>query len=299
MSRTVGDVGDELLRSPLGTPQQAVGDPDDDPYEVDVAPFVESPDVVGLAVAAPVEDRVDGPGMVLDIEPVADVFAPAVDRQRLVVTDVVDEQRDELLGKLVGPVVVRTVGDHSGKPVGVVKRPYEMVRRRLRRRIGAVGIVARGLGEESAAERQSSIHLVGRDVVEPFALPGASPDLLRGLQERERPHDIGAREGERIADRAVHVALGREVDHPVDGVFREQRAHGVVVADVASDEGVVGGVLDVAEVGEVARIGQQVEVDDPVVGVFRDEQPHDVRADESGAAGYEDGAFHACIVFRQ
>ena len=95
------------------------------------------------------------------------------------------------------------------------------------------------------------------------------------------------------------MALGREVDHPVDGVFREQRAHGLVVADVAPHEGVVGSVLDVAQVGEVARIGQQVEVDDPVVGVFRDEQPHDVRADESGAAGYEDGAVHACIVFRQ
>ena len=119
------------------------------------------------------------------------------------------------------------------------------------------------------------------------------------MQKRERSQDVGPRESERIADRTVHVALGREVDHAVDGVFREQRAHGVVVADVAPDEGIVGGVFDVAEVGEVARIGQQVEVDDSIVGVFRDEQPHDVRADESGAAGYEDGAFHGCIVFRQ
>ena len=136
-------------------------------------------------------------------------------------------------------------------------------------------------------------------MVETLAFPGVSPRLLCGLQERERPHDVGPCEGERVANRTVYVAFGREVDHPVDGVFREQRAHGVVVADVAPDKGVVRGLFDVAEVGEVARIGELVEIDDPVIRIFRDEQPHDVRADESGAAGYEKGAFHGCIVFRQ
>ena len=84
----VGDVGDQLLRSPFGPSQQAVHRPDDHPDQVDVPPLVETADVVRLAVASPVEYRVDGPGVVLDVEPVADVFAPAVDRQRLFVADV-------------------------------------------------------------------------------------------------------------------------------------------------------------------------------------------------------------------
>ena len=115
---------------------------------------------------------------------------------------------------------------------------------------------------------QSPVHLVGRDVVEALALPCAVPGFPGGLQKRERSQDVGPCEGERIADRTVHVALGREVDHAVDGVFREQRAHGVVVADVAPDEGVVGGVLDVAEVGEVASFSDNIAAT-PASGGFR------------------------------
>ena len=49
-------------------------------------------------------------GVVLDVEPVADVVAVAVDRQGLALQGVEDHQRDQLLGELVGAVVVRAVG---------------------------------------------------------------------------------------------------------------------------------------------------------------------------------------------
>ena len=292
VSRAVGDVGDQLLRSPLGASQQAVHGPDDHPDQVDVPPLVEPADVVCFAVAPLVEDEVDGPGVVLDVEPVADILAPAVDRQRFVVADVVYKQRYEFFGELVRPVVVRTVGHHGRESVRVVERPHEMVRRGFRCRVGRVGVVAGLLGEERSVEGQRPVNFVGRDVVEASALPCAVPVLPCGLQQRQRPHHVGPREGERIADRAVDVAFGREVDHPVDVVSGEQRAHGLVVADVAFDERVVRTVLDVPQVREIAGVGQAVEVYDPVVGVFPDEQPHDVRADESGAAGDQDIAFH-------
>lgn len=41
------------------------------------------------------EDQVDGAGVVFDVEPVADILALAIDRQRPAVADVVDEQRDQ------------------------------------------------------------------------------------------------------------------------------------------------------------------------------------------------------------
>jgi len=50
----------------------------------------------------------------------------AVDRQRLALQGVEDHQRDELLGELVRPVVVRTVGHQHGQPVGVVAGQYEV-----------------------------------------------------------------------------------------------------------------------------------------------------------------------------
>ena len=59
----------------------------------------ETADVVCLGHASAMEDQVDGAGVVLDVQPVADVFAPSVDGQRPAVTDVVDEERNQLFGQ--------------------------------------------------------------------------------------------------------------------------------------------------------------------------------------------------------
>lgn len=103
---TVGDVGDEVHVLALLTAEKAVDGVDDNLDDVDVLPFVEAADIVCLGNPAVVEDHVDGAGMVLDVKPVADVLALAVDGKRLAVTDIVDKQRYQLLGKLIGAVVV-------------------------------------------------------------------------------------------------------------------------------------------------------------------------------------------------
>ena len=125
--RAVCDIRDEFLRRPLGVAQQPVHRPDDHPYQVDVLPFVEAPDVVRVGDLAPVEDHVDGPCMVLDVQPVADIFPAAVHRQRSSAADVVDEKRDQLLRKLIRTVVVRAVGYDSRHPVCVVEGAHEVV----------------------------------------------------------------------------------------------------------------------------------------------------------------------------
>ena len=160
----VGDIRDELLRRPLGVAQQPVHRPYDHPYQVDVLPFVEAPDVVRVGDLAPVEDHVDGPCMILDVQPVAHVLPAAVHGQRLLVADVVDEQRDELLRKLVGPVVVRAVGHQRRHAVCVVVGPYEVVGRGFRGRVGAVRIVLRLFGENSSPKGPP-----------PLSPPAASP----------------------------------------------------------------------------------------------------------------------------
>ena len=292
MPRTVGDVGDELLALAFGVAQQPIDGADDDFNQVDVLPFVESADIVGFGDAAFVEDQVDGAGVVFDVEPVADILALAIDRQRPAVADVVDEQRDQLFGKLIGPVVVRAVGYDRRQTVGVVVGPHEMVGRGFGRRIGGVGIVAGFLCEERAVELQRTIYFVGRNMIEAFPLPVAVPLFLGCLQQGKRAHDIGAGEDERILDRTIDVAFGGQVDHSVDIVLAEHFADGVVVADVGLDEGVVRSIFDVSQVGQIAGIGQFIEIDDPIVGIFVYEEPHHMRADESGAAGNEDVAFH-------
>ena len=105
------------------------------------------------------EDKVDGPRVVLHVKPVAHVLTPPVHRKRLAVTDIVDEKRYQLLRELVGAVVVRAVRHYRRHAVSVMESPHEMVGGSLRRAVGAVGTVSRRLPEELVP-----VHLVGTDV---------------------------------------------------------------------------------------------------------------------------------------
>ena len=53
--------------------------------------LIETADVVCVGRLAIVEDEVNGTSVVFHIEPVAHVLALAIDRKRLLVTDVVDK----------------------------------------------------------------------------------------------------------------------------------------------------------------------------------------------------------------
>ena len=105
----VGDVGDEVEIGVFGAAEQAIDGAHHKANDVDVAPFVEPAYIIGVGHGALVIDEVDGASVVHHIEPVAYVFAFAVDGEGTTVADVVDEQRDELLGELVGAVIVRAL----------------------------------------------------------------------------------------------------------------------------------------------------------------------------------------------
>ena len=184
-----------------------------------------------------------------------------------------------------------------------------MIARRFRRRIGAVGIVAGSLLEKlrpvsiaafrrsrrrerrfdalGVGQFQRSVHLVGRYVVEPLAvvtLGQRFPILFGGLKQRERAHHVRASESERILYRAVDMAFGSEMDNAVDLVRPDDTPHLVEIGYIGLDEGVIGSVFDILEVGEVAGIGQFIEVDYTIVGIFIDEQTDDMAADKAGTA---------------
>lgn len=151
---------------------------------------------------------------------------------------------------------------------------------------------------------ECAIHLIGRDVIEALALVFLRERLpveFSGLKKGERTHDVGASEGERILDGAVHVTLGRKVDDAINLLVLHQLVEGIEVADVHLDELVVRLVLDVLEVSEVAGISQLVEVDDVVLGVFVHEEAHYVRANETGTTGdnYIFHIFHLYYLSRK
>lgn len=269
----------------------AVGDPvevlgvaahgrEDHAQDGDVVPLAVGADEVGLPHAAPGEDVPDGRGVVLGVDPVADVLALPVELGAHAVDYVGDLARDELLHVLVGAVVVGAVGDRGAQAVGAGPCAHEHVGAGLGRAVRRGGLIGRLLGElGGVVERQVAVDLVGGDVVVADAV------LADGLQQAEGALDVGAQEGLRVRDGVVVVGLGGVVHDGV--VARDDAVQQPGVADVAHDEldpilGQAGDVLGVAGVGQLVQDG------DVHLGVVVDHVVHEIAADEAAAASDDD-----------
>src|SRR5260221_3010966 len=72
-------------------------------------------DVVDLVDSSPFENGENSSTIIFHVQPVALLFAVAIDRKGFVVERIRDHKRQEFFGKLVGTVVVRGASDQSGK----------------------------------------------------------------------------------------------------------------------------------------------------------------------------------------
>lgn len=279
----------------------AVGDPvevlgvaahrlQDHAQDGDVVPFAISSDEVGLPHAALGEDVPDGRGVVLGVDPVADVLAAAVELGTDAVDDVRDLPGDELLHVLVGAVVVGAVGDRGAQAVGAGPGADQHVGGRLGRAIGRGRLVGRLLGELGrVVEREVAVDLVGGDVVVADAV------LPHGLEQAEGALHVGAKERLRVGDGVVVVALGGVVHDRV--VAGNQPIQQPGVADVADDElhavrRQAGDVLGVAGVGQLVQDG------DVHPGVVVHDVVHEVAADEAAAARDDDVPNHRISIIQ-
>ena len=246
----------------------------------DVVPLAVGSDEVGLPHAALGEDVPDGRGVVLGVDPVADVLALPVELGADAVDDVGDLPGDELLHVLVGAVVVGAVGDRGPQAVGAGPGAHEHVGGSLGGAVGRARVVGRLLGELGGiVERQVAVDLVGGDVVVADAV------LPHGLQQAEGALHVGAQERLRVGDGVVVVALGGVVHDGV--VVRDDPIEQSGVADVAHDElhavgGQTGDVLGVAGVGQLVQDGHVH------AGVVVRHVVHEVAADEATAARDDD-----------
>lgn len=255
----------------------------------DVVLLAISADEVGLPRATLGEDVPDGRGVVLGVDPVADVLAAAVELGADAVDDVGDLPGDELLHVLVGAVVVGAVGDRGAKAVGAGPGAHEHVGGCLGARVRAARVIRRLLGElGGVVERQVAVDLVGGDVM---VADTVFPD---GLQQAEGALDVGAQEGLRVGDGVVVVALGGVVHDRI--VAGNQPVQQPDVADVAHDElHAVGG--QPGDVLGVAGVGQLVQDGDVDARVVVHDIVHEVAADEAAAARNDDVLNHGiCII---
>ena len=215
--------------------------------------------------------------MIIDVQPVAHVHPVAVERHRLVVDRIRDEERNDLLGVLSAAVVVRRARHHYRH---AVRRPVavgEPVGARLARGVRVawpqlIGLAAPSLGD-------AAVHLVGRHLDEAAEVWR----LARCVEQHECPMDVGLNERAGRLDRAVHMRLGGEVDDDLRGPH--ERRGGCGVSDVSLYEAVAGMIVDRREVLAAPGVGQLVERGDAPVGVRVERELDVVAPDEPGPAG--------------
>jgi len=252
--------------------------------DVDVGALIVAADVVDLADAALLQDQVDGMAVVLDVEPVADVLAVAVDRQLLVGQRVDDHQRDELLREVVRAVVVRAARDRRRDLVGAMVGHDEQVSTGFRSRIRARRLEVRLLREKEvrAVKRQVAVDLIRRDL-----MVAVNAVLAAGVEQHARADDIRLQEDLRILDGAVDMRLRREVDDDIRLLLLEDAVDRLTVCDVRANE------LEVLLLHrpfkrlEVARVRQLVDADDAVIRMLLEHVVDEVRANEAGTAGHD------------
>ena len=137
------------------------------------------------------------------------------------------------------------------------------------------------LGEQQVrpVERQVAIDLVGRDLMKAHIAVFAA-----GVHEHGRADDVRLQKQRRVGDRAVDMALGREVHDHVGMFFFKQAVDRLPVADVHLGKAEVRLPEQRRERGEVAGIGELVDAHEPVVRVVPAQIKQVVCADEAGAA---------------
>lgn len=246
----------------------------------DVVPLAVRADQVGLADPSLGQDRPHAAGMVLGVDPVAYVLAPAVQLRPLALEDVRDLAGDELLHMLVRAVVVRAVGNCGPQAVRAGPRAHQHVGRGLRARVRAGRMVRGGLREPGRIiQSEVAIHLVRAHVVV------ADPILPDRLEQAERALHVRPQERLWIRDGIVVVGLGRVMHDRV--MPRRDFVEQVSVADVAHDQlhTILGQARDVLR---IARVGELVQHGHMHVRMMIHHVMHEIRTDETTATSHDD-----------
>ena len=231
--------------------------------------------------------------MVRDVQPVALLAAVAVERQRPILDGVGDEERDELLGKLVRAI---RVGAPCDDDIEVVRR---VVAQRQQLPGGLGGGVGRPRGDRVALRREArldrAVDLVGRDLQEArgrhaLAARGTQRLAKGSLEQDMDARYAGVQEGGRVVDAPIDVRLGGEVDDGVD--LLRQISDQPRVGDVAAHEGQSsrpGRIrIDLRQIVASPGVRQEVEDGDSQGRIVRQRVAHEGRADEAGPTRHQE-----------
>lgn len=200
---------------------------------------------------------------------------------------------NQLFRKLIGPVVVRAVGEGGLQTVGLVVGPYQMIRGRLARRIGGVGGIGCLFGEGRVIGPQGSVDLVGGDMMEAVGQDGVpiQPGPLGHLQEDMGSDDVGLNKGVRPCDGAIDVGFGGKMNHGVDAVILEDLFYEGLVTDIPMDEGHIVVFFRLCQIVPVPGIRQGIQDHHRVKGMVIQPIVHKIGPNKTGSAGNQHCSF--------
>ena len=140
--------------------------------------------------------------------------------------------------------------------------------------------------------RQGAIHLIRGYMQELLPLFKAAvrklPCRSGTVQHHSRTQYIGLHKDLRVTDASVHMALRRKMHHPVNLIFLKNAGNRFLVADVRLYKGIIGPVLDIFQILQISRIGQQIHIDDTyLIAVFTKHVMNIIGTDKAGASCHE------------
>ncbi len=201
--------------------------------------------------------------------------------------DIIDKQRNQFLRELIRAVIVGAVGDFNGQPEGMMIGAHQMVAAGFGSGVGAAWIVGGFFGKKTGVA-QRAVNFIRGNVIKKASFVIIFPVMARCIQQVGGAHDVGVDKFHRAADRPVYMRLGGQMDHRIDSIFSEKQLHLIGIGDVGLHESVVGLVLYIRQVFEVAGVGEFIHIYDVIIRIFIYEKPHHVRANKTGATGNHD-----------
>lgn len=122
-------------------------------------------------------------------------------------------------------------------------------------------------------------------MIELFALECTVPCSERRVEQPDSSDYVRDSELGGIVEGPVDVRFGGEVYYTVDLIALKYLREELHIEDIAFFKMVIGMLLQVAQVLEIAGVRKLVEIDDSIRWVTSDKPSDDVRSDESGSAG--------------
>ena len=172
--------------------------------------IVVSADDVSLAQFAFFQDEVNGSVVVIDVNPVANLLAGAVQFGLDIAQNIGDLARNELFDVLVWTVIIRTIGDRRFDAEAANPGAYQHVAGSFSAGVGAGRVVRRIFSEAvRVVKLQITKHFVCRDVMEALAV------LADSLKNGVGADDVGFDKRPRIAQGIVVVTFSGKMHNDV------------------------------------------------------------------------------------